>query len=93
MYATVRSYTNAPALTDALLEHQDEIRGLLTGIDGFRAYYLVRSGDGATTVSVYDDKAGADESTRLAASWVAENLGDLGVAPPQVTGGDVPFSI
>jgi hypothetical protein len=93
MHATIRNYSGGAALSDALVEHQDEIRTLLTGIDGFRAYYIVRDGDGATTVSVYDDQTGADESTRQAAAWVAENLGDLGVAPPEVTSGPVVFSI
>jgi hypothetical protein len=93
VHATIRNYSGAAALADALVEHQDDIRNLLTGIDGFRAYYIVRDGDGATTISVFDDQAGADESTRLAAEWVAENLGDLGVAPPEVTSGPVIFSI
>ena len=93
MHATIRNYSGAAALADALVEHQDDIRNLLTGIDGFRAYYIVRDGDGATTISVFGDQAGADESTRLAAEWVAENLGDLGVAPPDVTSGPVIFSI
>jgi N-acetylglutamate synthase/N-acetylornithine aminotransferase len=93
VHATIRNYSGAAALADALVEHQDDIRNLLTGIDGFRAYYIVRDGDGATTISVFDDQAGADESTRLAAEWIAENLGDLGVAPPEVTSGPVIFSI
>jgi len=93
MHATIRNYSAGSALADALVEHQDEIRTLLTGIDGFLADYIVRDGDGATTISVYDDEAGADESTRAAAQWVGENLGDLGVAPPAVTSGPVIFSI
>jgi len=92
LHATIRNYSGGRALADALAEHQNEIRDLLTGIDGFRAYYVVRDDDGATTVSVFDDEAGALESTRVAAEWVAENLGDLGVAPPQVMTGEVAFS-
>ena len=93
MHATIRNYSGGAALADALVAHQEDIRELLTAIDGFRAYYIVRDGDGATTVSIYDDEAGAAESTRQAAQWVAENLGDLGVAPPEVTSGPVIFSI
>ena len=89
MYATVRTYTGASELTDALLEHEGEIRDLLTGIGGFRAYYLVRTEAGATTISVFDDQAGAEESTRVAAAWVGEHLGDADIAPPQVTTGEV----
>jgi hypothetical protein len=93
VHAVIRNYSGGADLADALVEHKEDIRTLLTGIDGFRAYYVVRDGDGATTVSVYDDQAGADESTRQASAWVAENLGDLGVAPPEVTSGPVIFSI
>jgi hypothetical protein len=92
MHATIRNYAGGRALADALTENKDAIRDLLTGIDGFRAYYVVRDDDGATTISVFDDEAGALESTRLAAEWVAENLGDLSVAPPQVKTGEVAFS-
>jgi heme-degrading monooxygenase HmoA len=89
MYATVRSYTTGGEFGDALVEHADEIRPLLTEIDGFRAYYLLRTDDGVVSVSVYDDQAGAEESTRAAATWVAENLSDLQVSPPQVKTGEV----
>jgi hypothetical protein len=94
MYATVRSYSAAGALVDALVARQDEVRSLIGGIDGFRAYYLIRTADGqAVTVSVFDDEAGAAESTRVATGWVAENLGDLGIGAPQVTTGEVAFSL
>ncbi len=92
MYATVRTYTGASELTDTLLEHESEIRELLRGIPGFRSYYLVRTETGATTISVFDDRAGAEESTRAAAAWVGEHLGDAGVAPPQVATGEVVVS-
>ena len=92
MHATIRNYSGGGALADALVEHEDEIRSLLTAIDGFRAYYVVRDPDGATTVSVFDEAAGAEESTRQAAAWVGENLGGLGLAPPQVTTGEVLLS-
>jgi hypothetical protein len=93
MHAVIRNYAGGAALAEALAQHQDDIRTLLTGVDGFQAYYVIRDGDGASTVSVFADQAGADESTRVAAEWVAENLGDLGVAPPEITSGPVLFSL
>jgi len=89
MYATIRNYAGGGALADALAEHESDIRELISGIDGFRAYYVIRDEDGATTISVFDGRESAEESTRVAAAWVAENLGELGVAPPQVTTGEV----
>jgi hypothetical protein len=93
MYATIRSYSGSSGLVDALLEHESDVRQLLTGIEGFRAYYLVRTSSGeATTISVYDDQSGTEESTRQAAEWLRENLADLSVSAPQVAGGEVVLS-
>jgi hypothetical protein len=92
MYATIRSYSGGSGLADALVDHESDVRQLITQIAGFRAYYLVRTSDGATTISVFDDRSGAEESTRAAAAWVAENLPDLNVSSPQVTTGEVALS-
>ena len=60
MYATIRSYASDGGLVDALVENEGAVRDLLTGIDGFRAYYILRTpGGGAVSISVYDDAAGA----------------------------------
>ena len=92
MYATIRSYSGGSEFADALVEHEDDIRGIITLIAGFRAYYLVRTADGVTTISVFDDQAGAEESTRAAAAWVGENLADVSPGAPQVTTGEVALS-
>jgi hypothetical protein len=90
MHATVRSYTGAPGLVDALVASGDEIRRLLREIDGFRAYYLVKTADdGAVSISVYDDKSGTDASTAAAREWIAANLPDLSAGPPEVLDGEV----
>ena len=54
-------------------------------------YAAIRSyaGGGATTISVFDDQAGAEESTRVAASWMSENLPDVSPGAPTVTTGEV----
>jgi hypothetical protein len=89
MYATVRIYTTGGEFADALVENADELEQTLVEIAGFNAYYLVRTDEGVTSVSIYEDQAGAEESTRVAAAWVAENLPDLQVSPPQVRTGEV----
>ena len=92
MYATIRSYSGGSDFADALVDHENDVRQVITQIDGFRAYYLLRTSDGAATISVFDDQSGAEESTRAAAAWVADNLADLSVSPPQVTTGEVAVS-
>jgi hypothetical protein len=89
MYAVIRAYAGNPGLADTLAEHTDEIRQVIGGIEGFKAYYLVKLGEGTTTISVFEDQAGAEQSVRAAAAWLAENLPDLEVAAPYVTAGDV----
>jgi hypothetical protein len=91
-HATVRTYAGNRELADTLAEHEDEIRQVITGIDGFRAYFRVKGGDGTSSISVFEDQTGAEESNRAAAAWLAENLPDAGVAPPEVTAGEVVVS-
>ena len=92
MYATVRSYSGGPELADALVGNEADVKSLVSGIDGFRAYYLVRTADGTVSISVYDDEAGANESNRVAADWIRENLPELGGSAPQVSAGEVVIS-
>ena len=90
MFATVRSYAGSAGLADALVENEGAIRDLISGIEGFRAYYFVRGeGDASASVSVFDDRAGAEASNGLAAGWIAENLPDLSISAPSVTAGEV----
>jgi hypothetical protein len=90
MYATVRKYSGSTELGEELVKRQDDIRRIIEGIAGFQAYYLLRTDEGGVlTVSVFDDRAGADESVRKAAEWIRANLPDLGVSPPEVTTGEV----
>jgi heme-degrading monooxygenase HmoA len=92
MYATVRTYSANPGLADALVSNEADVKSLISGIDGFKAYYLVRTAHGAVSISVYDDEAGANESTSAAATWIRENLPELGGSAPQVSSGEVVIS-
>jgi hypothetical protein len=61
---------------------------VLGGINGFRACYLLKTGDGHDIDQRLRRSTGAEESNRAAAPWIAEALPDLNVAPPQVTAGE-----
>jgi heme-degrading monooxygenase HmoA len=88
MYATIRRYKNAQALADAMSSRKDEVKQIISGVPGFVSYYATREGDTMTSVSVYNDKAGCDESTRRAREWVAENVKSA-IGAPEISGGDV----
>ncbi len=89
MYAVVRRYTGGGQLADALVQRRQEVEQILSGVPGFRAYYALRSGDGTVaTVTVCDDQAGTQESTRRAADWVRQNMTGVSMSPPEVTEGE-----
>ena len=92
MYATVRTYSASPEMADALVSNEADVKSLVSGIDGFKAYYLVRTTDGAVSVSVYDAEAGANESNTAAANWIRENLPEIVGSSPQVSAGEVVIS-
>lgn len=88
MHVTVRNYAGSSEMVDVLVENGDAVRRLISEIDGFRAYYLVRTDDGALSISVFDDAAGGEESSRSAAKWVGENASDVQSSPPQISAGE-----
>jgi heme-degrading monooxygenase HmoA len=89
MHATVRNYPGNSKLADALVENGAAVESLISGIDGFKAYYLVRTADGAVSISVFDSEAGTDASNSAAAAFIRENLPDAAGAAPQVSAGEV----
>ena len=48
-----------------------------------------KSEEGGFSVSVFQDKAGSDESVRVARDYISKNAGNVGVAPPKVSEGSV----
>ena len=89
MYAVIRAYAGNSELADKLVEHEGAVRQVIGGIEGFKSYYLLKLAEGTSTISVFENQEGAEESSRAAAAWLAENLPDLNVAAPYVTAGEV----
>jgi hypothetical protein len=89
MYVVVRRYSGASALVDAMIPREQEIRDLISGVPGFRAYYAIRgSGGTVATITVCDSKEGTDESIRRAADWVRANVSGVSISPPEITEGE-----
>jgi hypothetical protein len=84
----VRSYSEqgASALFDLLGQREEDVKILISGVPGFVSYAAFRSGNGGMTVTICQDKAGTDESSRRAAEWVKENVTTT-VDPPTITEG------
>ena len=89
MYAVVRRYADASALADALVQHLEEVRGILIGVPGFKAYHALRTDNGGViTMTVCEDRDGTQESSRRAAEWVKQNLTGGSVGAPEITEGE-----
>ena len=88
MYAAFRRYEGITDDAEAARLVAESFIPLLEHMQGFIAYYWIDAGSGVmASLSVFDDKAGADESVRLAHQWVQENAAALIPNPPQVTEG------
>ena len=91
MHAVIRSYTGhgAKELIDLLERRKSEVETLIRSVPSFVSYTIMRTADGGASVTVCQDKAGTDESLRLAKEWVQENASEIGPAPPAVSEGSV----
>lgn len=91
MYAVIRSYSGSGAseLVDFIAGRKEEVEGLIGAIDGFVSWTMMQTEDGCASVTVCQDKAGTDESIRIAREWIQNNASDLGVNPPSVSEGPV----
>jgi hypothetical protein len=60
-------------------------------LPGFNGYYLIEAGNGVfSSVGFFDTAAHAEESTRVASTWVREeNLEKALPTAPTITGGKV----
>lgn len=93
MFASIRKYSGQPLLTDELVKRQNEIKSVLEPISGFHAYYLIKTGDGAVTLTLCDNRAGAEESNRVASTWLKDKLPTFATRAPEITTGEVQFHL
>jgi 4-diphosphocytidyl-2C-methyl-D-erythritol kinase len=89
LFASFRKYNSAPTLADELSKKQDEIKTALKVISGFHAYYLMKTGDGAVSVTLCENRNGAEESNRVEATWLKDKFPTFASRPPEITIGDL----
>lgn len=92
MHIAIRRYQlEDPGAIDDLLRRVTEgFVPIIKDAPGFLAYYALDSGGGTvTSISVFEDQAGAEESTRRAADWVRQNLASMLPNPPEIIAGEV----
>ena len=93
MHATVRRYEGVDeSRTDELVKKVDEsLMPRMSQLPGFEGYYLIEAGNGVmSSIDFFDTSAQADESTRVAATWMRdEKLETTLPNPPKITDGKV----
>ena len=91
MFAVIRHYhfdkKDSAAIDKAVRE---DFVPLVKKARGFRRYYWLDTGNGeGASFGIFDDKAGADESVRIAADYVRDHLSKLLRQKPEVIEGHI----
>ncbi len=96
MYATIRRYTpkagtvDQKALDDLKHRIEDGFLPIIQDVRGFHCYYTVNvGGKELVSISLFEDKAGAAESTRRAADFVKKDPMKDQLGSPEVIEGEL----
>jgi hypothetical protein len=90
MYTTIRRYTiEREKMSQLMRDIRQNFLPLISQVPGFLAYDAVDAGDRLVTVSMFETKEGATESTRRTAQYVkgqkAFQLADVEITEGEVT--------
>lgn len=91
MYAVIRRYNiqrgTAPAVLDKV---SNDFLAKVSQLPGFVAYHVIDPKDDTlVSITLFESKAEADESTRLSTDWVRSNLHQQLRSAPVITTGEV----
>ena len=91
MYVAVRRYEGVTDPSEVIRHVNEGFLPIISEVAGFVNYYFVDAGEGVLlSVSVYEHKSGAEESTWRAGEYIGEHgLASMFPNPPQVTEGEV----
>jgi hypothetical protein len=94
MFASVRKYKVIPSqLSEFNRQVNDGFVPIVSKAPGFVSYHGVDAGNGDwASISIFESQAGADESNRQAASFVAEHLAALIEGQPEIVAGHLAVS-
>ena len=93
MDVVVRTYSGkgAKELFSLLETHKADVEKLMRTVKGFESYTLARSteGEGGLSMTVCQDKAGTEESVRVAKEWISKHAANISVDAPKVSVGSI----
>jgi hypothetical protein len=91
MQAVIRKYSGKGAveLFNLLEKHAADVQTQMQSVKGLLSYTLARNDSGGFSVTVCQDQAAIDESSRKAKDWITKNASNIGAPPPDVSFGNV----
>ena len=93
MHVTIRKYDGIDQNRKDELTQKvgDSLLPRLSKTDGFRGYFLMETKEGVmSSIGFFDTSANADESTRVAATWVRDEKLETALPnEPKITDGEV----
>lgn len=91
MHTVIRGYSGHQGLADELLRRGPDIEAVIGSVPGFIAYYLIKTEDGAVSITICQDRHSCDESTKRSTVWLGRNLPAMRIQPPRIVQGEVSF--
>jgi hypothetical protein len=91
LFAVIRHYRFDPKDGEEIDRRiHEEFVPIVKKAKGFVRYYWLDTGNGeGASLGVFEDKAGADESVRLAAEYVKQSLSKLLTQKPEIIEGPI----
>jgi hypothetical protein len=93
MHVTIRRYESIDQSrkSEVIKKVDESLLPTISELPGFNGYSFIDAGNGVmTSVGFFDTAAQADESTRVAGSWLREQkLETVLPTPPKITSGEV----
>ena len=93
MFATIRRYDaiDQEHVGDLVKKVDESLMPSLSELPGFNGYYLIEAGNGImSSIGFFDTAEQADDSTRVAATWVREQKLEKALPnAPKITTGEV----
>ena len=93
MFATIRRYDaiDQEHVGDLVKKVDESLMPALSELPGFSGYYFVDAGNGVmSSIGFFDTAEQADDSSRVAATWVREQkLENIVPNEPKITTGEV----
>lgn len=87
MHMSVRQYDKVSNPQDLGRTSRETFEPLISAVPGFVGYYFTDAGAGTVfSTSIFESKASAEESNRIAADWAKKNPNVLPTATRVMTG-------